>query len=864
MKQEFDAGKVIPTPEGEWASKAYEALCQVTYNGSSYWNDEPTTESDMPGISAKWHLLAKRGNDFKYDDFTEEQKRQLKQPIVDAANEGKLQFETQLENQRKAFEQRLSDNGKSFSDSQDERKSSFDALLKKLREDFALSQQNRQESFGEAERGRQEAFNTNEQKRKKEYDDLKQGLASAYNTTVQNLADEYLAKVKSLAEDYSGTKEGLSKDYEERYAALASDYNGKKEQLDEDYQNALSGIEQRYETDKSAWGKSVSDFIEACQRTFDENEAARQKAAADQREAETEKIKELESQIGELKELFGMGVEGYVRVSGVSDPAFNYRSFKHDVGIESVFDCIKPCLVGNNFTGYVGEILHVLNPLNWYEDEQGNSRKLDGSEGEVLITNIKRIYAINGKVTVKSVEYDVFLRSYEPFEWMGHAAEVIEPHGVSPHYCVSHQDDDGVTRMHSVYNEEWDGSYSAQHTIVGKYVQEMQEDGTITETYDADGAIFGSAKGLHTTNLALYTGEQYAMNLNEDTTATFPYFNATAHSAEVMFGHMVAEGGTFDAHKPALMGSGWCCNDAATSAAHWEEGNGEARNGFRYQKTDGAWVMMSIGRRGNSGFNPNKSGDSQYNAFFVNEWRSPWRCMEQQRVLMYAIAHNVPELTWFVVDGNKYKWRHVDGFAGPSEGVMTAVVWKLFTSKFGDGMTDSSTGLDVSGLRTEMLICSAIYRGQITDVSPSWWTSGLIFTEDENGDYDAYMQRDQRRLVKSVPSSRSVDAEPYEFEKSYLHVGHYTNGSGYRKDYCNDAIMLPKDNSVKSGGSLHTYVGGYNYFTGTKASVGSVVPRGFRRGNNANNTNLSPLYVNANNTPSNANSNYAFGNLCAR
>ena len=41
------------------------------------------------------------------------------------------------------------------------------------------------------------------------------------------------------------------------------------------------------------------------------------------------------------------------------------------------------------------------------------------------------------------------------------------------------------------------------------------------------------------------------------------------------------------------------------------------------------------------------------------------------------------------------------------------------------------------------------------------------------------------------------------------------------------------------------------------AALSSV--RGFRRGNNANNANLSPLNVNANNAPSNANSNIAFG-----
>lgn len=38
------------------------------------------------------------------------------------------------------------------------------------------------------------------------------------------------------------------------------------------------------------------------------------------------------------------------------------------------------------------------------------------------------------------------------------------------------------------------------------------------------------------------------------------------------------------------------------------------------------------------------------------------------------------------------------------------------------------------------------------------------------------------------------------------------------------------------------------------------VVRGFQRGNNANNSNVSPLYVNANDAPSNTNSNIAFGN----
>ena len=42
-----------------------------------------------------------------------------------------------------------------------------------------------------------------------------------------------------------------------------------------------------------------------------------------------------------------------------------------------------------------------------------------------------------------------------------------------------------------------------------------------------------------------------------------------------------------------------------------------------------------------------------------------------------------------------------------------------------------------------------------------------------------------------------------------------------------------------------------------------MLVRGWRRGNNARNTNTSPLYVNANNSPSNTNTNIGFGNCNA-
>lgn len=570
----------------------------------------------------------------------------------------------------------------------------------------------------------------------------------------------------------------------------------------------------------------------------------------------TAHMAEIRQAVDKLNELFGEGVEGYVRVSGVSDPAFNYRSFKHTVGQESVMDCIKPCLVGNNYTGRCGELLHVLDPLDWYRTEEGAAVLLDGTQGEVMVCNTKTIYMINGHVKVGSVEYDVFLRSFDPFEWHGHSAEKVEPMGWSPSYTVAHVDDDGTMRMHSCYNPEWDGSYTAQQGMVGRYVQSQPADGEISEEYDLMASWFGSAGGLSTTNLPLYTAERYAMNLNDDHTQPVPYYNRTMAGEEIFMGHILAEGGTWDAHNMKLMGSGFCANDPATAEAHWAEDCAEARNGFRYVKKNGSWGYYGLSSNDNFGYGA--TGDNLYKACMINSWRSPWSCLEQQRVMMYAMEHNVPELTWFVFEGNKYKWRHVEGFEGPSNGVMTAVVWKYVASQLVDGAVEPGTANSVAGNRCEFLICSAMYRGVITDVSPSWWTSGLIFAEYDDGHYVAYAQRSQQRLIVSENGDKAI-ADEFEFEKQYHHVGTYSNGSGYRKNFSDSAIMLPDTDANKTGAGLHTFVGGYNYFTGTAAGAGKKSVRGFRRGGSAGSSVLSPFYVYARNAPSNSNAGFAVG-----
>jgi hypothetical protein len=577
--------------------------------------------------------------------------------------------------------------------------------------------------------------------------------------------------------------------------------------------------------------------------------------------------------------------EGYVRVAGSSSPALSYRSYKYHeqggFGRESVFSLFYPCLVGTKLSGddaQVGTILFVLKKLGArvataedtaftegqavWEDINGNLHAIDGSEGDVMICNIEPYYSIDGKHTIDGTEYDVFLKSRTPFTWQGIEAVMIDKKGMSPDYCVSHQDTDDVVRMHSVYNPEWNGSYQAPVGVAGKYVYTTDpETGDIVETYDAEATLLGGAGGLHTTDIDLPTGEQRAMNMNPDTTKTVPFMNQTAEACNRMQAILLSEGGTFDAHNANLMGSGFSSNDGATAAGDWEQAGSGAKNGLRVMDKDGAWKYYSLGS--NVRFLTGYTEGTEYAANVINSWRNPWHVMEAQRAVSYAIANDVHELEWFVFEGNKYKYRSVQGFNGPSHGEMTCVVWKLMATQAGANAidpTDNTTS--IAGNRVEILVSTALIHGVTTQVSPSWWVSGLIFTEDENGQYECYIERDQQALLKSPVGDYAAD-QVIPFEEHYEHLVTIQKGEGYARNYLNEALMMPDTNANKSGAGLHTYVGKYNYFSGGNAPAGKRSVRGFRRGNGASYAYLSPLTMGAVNSPSGASSNIGFGTCCS-
>ena len=567
------------------------------------------------------------------------------------------------------------------------------------------------------------------------------------------------------------------------------------------------------------------------------------------------KFEALKVEFEKVKNSIGVNIYGSVRVSGISDPQLTFRRYIADGAAGNPLDVIHPCLVEKG----TGKLLHVLQNLNFEKDINGAPRKIDGSEGEVYITNTEPIYHITGHVYVNGVSYDVFLRSLYPFTWQGKEAEVIEPFGLSPDNCVAHKDNDGVTRMHSVYNPEWAGSYYAMNGFVGKYVYEGIGN-AMTDTYDASGALFDGAGGLASVAISLTNGEQYAMNMNEDTTKTVPFFNEHAYALELFIGHMYAEGGTYDAHNAALMGSGFTANDNVTNAAHFNADNEPAVNGAMYLGGDGNTTRYV----NNSSYGQwYANGTKNYLPAMLTNWSSPWKIMERQRVMAYAIENNIPELTWFAFEGNKYKWRSVSGFAGPNDGVMTCVVFKIFSTQFAADMVDQSGGASLEGHRIDFMITGAMYRGWSTDVSPSRWDSGLIFTADSTALYKAYIQRDQSKMIKSAPADANADTV-LPFEESYEYIGSVQGiQRNYRRDFSDGSLFHAKSTEQSKDGNLHTHIGAYNCYDSQISAAGLRSVRGFRRGGAALNAYLSPCTVNALRAPSVTNTGIGFG-TCVR
>lgn len=81
-------GKVCITPTGAWnQTTRYERLTAVEYDGSSYVAKQDNTGVTPGTDSDVWMLLAKKGEAFTFEDFTQEQIALLQQPATEAAEQ---------------------------------------------------------------------------------------------------------------------------------------------------------------------------------------------------------------------------------------------------------------------------------------------------------------------------------------------------------------------------------------------------------------------------------------------------------------------------------------------------------------------------------------------------------------------------------------------------------------------------------------------------------------------------------------------------------------------------------------------------------------------------------------------------------
>ncbi len=154
-------GRVAVVPKGEWVAEGmYGRLDAVTHGGQGYLCVEDGTDEE-PGTGAAWQLIAAKGKDFVYADFTDEQIAGLMKPATDAAAEiGKTNEE---------YKALLTEQAKAFGDAQQARAKSYTDAERARDGAYTKAETDRNAAYNEVEGKRQAAERVrgeNEEERK--------------------------------------------------------------------------------------------------------------------------------------------------------------------------------------------------------------------------------------------------------------------------------------------------------------------------------------------------------------------------------------------------------------------------------------------------------------------------------------------------------------------------------------------------------------------------------------------------------------------------------------------------------------------------------------------------------------------------
>ena len=468
-----------------------------------------------------------------------------------------------------------------------------------------------------------------------------------------------------------------------------------------------------------------------------------------------------------------------------------------------------------------GVLKYWLDQTNILSDSNGLfDSVLDGTDGDMLIVNDVPVYMLCGGNGV----YRYRLFSLTPFSFDGLQAEKIECRGEAPSLCFvdnindvnssEHEANLGEGKTHYVRNANNVAYHSGMTGLVGKYIP-SEVGGVITYTYDSSKSLFDSGAYLPTVFLNLSTAENAAMNKNAEGAV---YTNMDLLCLDVVLALVEAECKTNYVNAQDLFGNGFNGGSSSTVPTADLFGSGMAAiNGVRFKDASDNWVYARL----------NEHPLSNATDFFVmlTDWMTPWEIMEQHLVLSYAKTNYIAENTWFVYNGNEYKYTNVGTLKGLADGVMTANLFKKFRTKLGDV---SYSGSSVAGNDIEFVILSSIYRGWVLDVCPHRWLTGINYTVDDDYNYKLFMTHNYDKYLMNKNYSEESAVTIFDFEKQYDFIssirdtvgGHFVQTSA-EKSAC----------SVKAkGGSITGYECGYVYSDMAVAASGKKKVLGVKLG----------------------------------
>ena len=527
-------------------------------------------------------------------------------------------------------------------------------------------------------------------------------------------------------------------------------------------------------------------------------------------------VKNLELKSYDYKELpITIDSNSIVNFAGVIKENNNVLPYESYVGdFEQVFKHFRLALVKD------GVVQYFLKEDDVTKSENGFNAILDGSDGDVLLVNDKKIYyQIYG-----DKKNDTKFFSLVPFKFGGLESEALPIRGISPSMTyidninddnhTEHYDNLGNGKQHFCRNSNYVANIAEMTGMVGKYIPSQDGQGNITYTYDSSKKFIDSGVYFPTNRLNQSTAEKAATNKN---TGDVVYTNADILTREVMLSMMQAEFMTKDIMNVELYGIPFSAYGSPTNAL-FESGTASL-DGCRF-KTGNNWVCLPLIAA------PFNTGKYLYE--MLTNWRTPWEILEQHLVVSYANRSGIEENTWFVYNENEYKIKNL-GKHGSSN--FTCVVFKKFRSKIASGTTYN--GNDVSGNDIEYVIHSGLYRGWVVDNSPQHWLTGIncLLDGNEPYHYKFYIEHNYRKYLMDKTYTPISSSELFDFEKTYQKVVDvYEDKTGTITGNINTekCALIPKDSQM-------LYIPSLKIETGMKLANANTYPT-------SNNTEATPGY----------------------